>query len=147
MHCLFNGKRLNRTVICHMPMLTTNRADSDRTEASGVAPSTAKVALGSETRRGGMSRGQLTTVGTDVEWAILSIMTEIMTPKALGEGRHGSAADRDVDNSSGGGESLRSIGERDKKGLIESEDFLIDSSILGLRFHGGGGRRAGRRRG
>ena len=83
-------------------MLTTNHVDSDRTETSGVSPSTAKVALGSETRRGGMSRGRLTTVGTDVEWAILLIMTEIMTPKAHGEGRCGLVADRDVDDSSGG---------------------------------------------
>ena len=89
----------------------------------------------------------MTTMGTDVEWAILSIMTEIVTPKALSEGRCGSTADRDVDNSSGGGESLHSIGERNEKGSIESEDFLIDSSILGLRFHGSGGGRAGRGRG
>ena len=128
-------------------MLTTNCADLDQTEASGVTPSTAKVTLDSETRRGGVSRGRLTTVGTDVEWAIFSIMTEIMTPKAFGEGRCGSAVDRDVDDLSGGGESLCSIGERDEKGPIESEDFLIDSSILGLRFHGGGRRRASRRRG
>ena len=120
MRCLFNGKRLNWTVICHMPMLTTNRADSDRTETSGVSPSTAKVTLGSETRRGGMSGGRLTTVGTDVEWAILSIMTEIMTPKAFGEGRCGLATDRDMDNLSGGGESLCSIRERHKKGPIKS---------------------------
>ena len=147
MCCLFNGKRLNWTVICHMPMLTTNHADSDQTEASGVAPSTAKVALGSETRRGGVSRGRLTTMGTDVEWAIFSIMAEIMTPKALSEGRCGSVVDRDVDDSSGGRESLCSIRERDEKGPIESEDFLINSSILGLGFHGGGRRRASRRRG
>ena len=57
------------------------------------------------------------------------------------------AADRNVDDSSGGGESLRSIGERDEKGPIEGEDFLIDSSIFGLRFYGGGRRRASRRRG
>ena len=87
------------------------------------------------------------TMGTDVEQAIFSIMTEIMTPKALSEGTCGLAADRDVDNSSGGGESLRSIRERDEKGPIEGEDFLIDSSILGLGFHGGGGRCASRRRG
>ena len=67
-----------------------------------------------------MSRGRLTTVGTDVEWAILSIMTEMMTPKALGEGRCWSVADRDVDDSSGGGESLCSIREGHKKGSIES---------------------------
>ena len=128
-----------------MPMLTTNRADSDRTEVSGVAPLTAKVALGSETRRGGMSGGRLTTMGADVEWAIFSIMTEIMTPKTLSEGGCGLAADRDVDDLSGGGERLCSIREGDEKGPIESEDFLIDSSILGLGFHGGGRRRASRR--
>ena len=77
-----------------------------------------------------MSRGRLTTMGADVEWAIFSIMTEIMTPKTLSEGGCRSAADRDVDNSSGGGESLCSIVERDKKGPIEREDFLIDSSIF-----------------
>ena len=86
-------------------------------------------------------------MGADVEWAIFSIMTEIMTLKALSEGGCRSAADRDVDDSSGGGESLCSIVERDKKGSIESEDFLIDSSILGLGFHGGGRGCACRRRG
>ena len=147
MRCLFNGKRLNRTVIRHMPMLTTHPADSDQTEASGMAPSTAKVALGSETRRGGMSGGRLTTMGTDVEWAIFSIVTEVMTPKALSEGGCRSTADGDVDDSSGGGKSLCSILERDEKGSVESEYFLVDSSILGFGFHGGGGGRAGRGRG
>ena len=89
----------------------------------------------------------MTTMGADVEWAIFLIMTEIVTPKTLSEGGCGSAADRDVDDASGGGESLCSIVERDKKGPIESEDFLVDSSIFGLGFHGGGRRRACRRRG
>ena len=77
-----------------------------------------------------MSGGRLTTMGADVEWAIFLIMTKIMTPKTLSEGRCRSAADRDVDDSSGGGESLCSIVKRDKKGPIESEDFLVDSSIF-----------------
>ena len=62
----------------------------------------------------------MTTVGADVKWAILSIMSEIMTLKALGEGRCGSAVDRDMDDLSGGGESLCSIRERHEKGSIES---------------------------
>ena len=94
-----------------------------------------------------MSGSRLTTVGTDVKWTILSIMAEVMTPKALGKSRCGSTADRDVDDASGGGESLCSILEGDEKGSIESEYFLVDSSILGLGFHGGGGGRAGRGRG
>ena len=94
-----------------------------------------------------MSGGRLTTMGADVEWTIFSIMAEIMTPKALSEGGCGSTADGDMDDSSGGGESLRSIVERDKKGPVESENFLIDSSILRLGFHGGGRRRASGRRG
>ena len=94
-----------------------------------------------------MSRGRLTAVGTDVEWAILLIMTEIMTPKTLGEGRCGSMTDRDVDDSSGGGESPCSIGERHEKGSIESQDFLVNSSIFRLRFHSGGRWSASRRRG
>ena len=94
-----------------------------------------------------MSGGRLTTVGADVEWAIFSIMTEIMTPKTLSEGGCGSPADRDVDDSSGSGESLGSVVKGDQKGPIEGEDFLIDSSILGLGFYGGGRRRACRRRG
>ena len=89
----------------------------------------------------------MTTMGADVEWAIFSIMAEIMTPKALSEGGCGSTADVDVNDSSGGGESLRSVRERDKKGPIESENFLVDSSILRLGFHGGGRRRASGRRG
>ena len=94
-----------------------------------------------------MSGGRLTTMGADVEWAIFSIMAEIMTPKALGESGCGSSADGDMDDSSGGRESLCSIVERDKKGPIESKDFLVDSSIFGLEFHGGGRRCASRRRG
>ena len=89
----------------------------------------------------------LATLATDPAWAIFSIMTEIMTPKTLGESRCGSTADRDVDDARGGGESLCSILERDKKGSVESEYFLVDSSILGLGFHGGGGGRTGRGRG
>ena len=89
----------------------------------------------------------MTTMGANIEWAIFSIMTEIMTPKTFGESRRGSTADRDVDDASGGGESLSSILKRDEKGSIESEYFLVDSSILGLGFHGGGGGRTGRGRG
>ena len=59
-------------------------------------------------------------MGTDVEWAILSIMTKIMTPKALGKGRCGLVTDRDMDDLSGGRESLCSIRERHEKGWIES---------------------------
>ena len=62
----------------------------------------------------------MTTMGADVEWAVFSIMTEIMTPKALGEGGCGSMMDGNVDNPSGGGEDVRSIGERLEKGPVES---------------------------
>ena len=68
----------------------------------------------------------------------LDKMTKIVTPKALGEGRRGSATDRDVDNPSGGREDWRSIGKRLKKGLVESQIFLVNSSIFGLGFYGGG---------
>ena len=86
-------------------------------------------------------------MGADVEWAILSIMAEIVTPKALSESGCGSATDGDVDNSGGGGEDLHSIGEGLEKGSVESQDFLVDSSIVGLRFHSGGRGSACRRRG
>ena len=138
MHCLFNGKCLNRTVVCHMSMLITNCAHLDWAETIGMSPPTTKVALGSETRGRGVSWSRLTAMGTNVEWAILLIVTEIMTPKAFGEGRGRSAMDGDVDNSSGGGEDLCSIGERLKKGPVEGKDFFVDSSILGLRFYGSG---------
>ena len=78
------------------------------------------------------------TMGTNIEWTILSIVTEIMTLKAFGEDRGWSVTDRDVDDSSGGGEDSCSVGERLKKGSVEGKDFFVDSSILGLRFYGGG---------
>ena len=87
---------------------------------SRMSPSTTKVTLGSETRQGGMSRGRLAIVGTDIERAILLIITEIVTPKALSECGCRPAMDRDVDDSSGGREGLRSIREGHKKGSIES---------------------------
>ena len=77
----------------------------------------------------------MTTVGTDVEWTILSIMTEIMTLKAFG-GR--SAMDGDMDDSSQGREDSCSIGKRLKKGLVECQDFFVNSAILELRFYSGG---------
>ena len=102
-----------------MSMLITNRAHSDWAKTIGMSPSTTKVALGSETREWGVSWSRLTTVGTDVEWTILLIMTEIMTPKAFGEGGGKSTMDGDMDDSSWGGEDWCSIGERLKKGSVE----------------------------
>ena len=89
----------------------------------------------------------MTTLGADVEQAILSIMTEVMTPKALGEGRRRSATDGDMDDLSGGREDLCTIGERLEKGPVEGEDSFVDSSILRLRLYGGRGGNASGRRG
>ena len=61
-----------------MSMLITNCADSDGAETSRMSPSIAKVALGSEARGEGVSWSRLITMGTNVEWTILSIVTEIM---------------------------------------------------------------------
>ena len=55
--------------------------------------------------------------------------------------------DGDVNNSIGSREDSHSIGERLEKGPVESEDFLIDSSILKLRFHRGRRGSASRGRG
>ena len=57
----------------------------------------------------------MTTLGVDVEWAILSIMTEVMTPKALGKGRRRLAMDGDMDDPSGGREDLCTVRERLEK--------------------------------
>ena len=83
-------------------MLITNCAHSDGAELSRMSPSTAKVALGSETSRNGVSGSRLITVGTDVEWTILSIVAEITTPKTFSEGRRGSMTDGDMNNSGWG---------------------------------------------
>ena len=78
-------------------------------------------------------------MGTDIEWAVFLIVTEIMTPKALGEGRYGLENDGDMDNSSGSRKKdLCSIRELLEKGPIESEDSFIDSSIVRFRLNGGG---------
>ena len=59
-------------------------------------------------------------MGTNLEWTILLIVTEIMIPKAFSEGRCRSMTDGDMDNLSGDREDSHSIGERLKKGLVES---------------------------
>ena len=76
-----------------MSMLITNCAHSDWAETSGMSPLTTKVALGGEARGRGVSWSRLTTMVTNVEWTILLIVTEIMTPKAFGEGRCWSTTD------------------------------------------------------
>ena len=53
--CLFNGKRLNRTVVSHVSMLITNCAHSDGAEMSRMSPLTAKVTLDSQVRGGKVS--------------------------------------------------------------------------------------------
>ena len=119
-------------------MLITNRAYSDWAETIGMSPSAAKVALGSETRGWGVSRSRLTTVGTNVKWTILLIVTEVMTPKTFGEGGGWSVMDGDMDNLSWGREDSCSIGESLKKGPVESQNFFVNSAILELRFYCGG---------
>ena len=76
-------------------------------------------------------------MGTDIEWAVLLIVTKVMTPKAFSEGGCGSSTDGDMDNPSGGGEDQGSVRERLEKRPIESKNSFIDSSIFRLRFHGG----------
>ena len=93
MGCLFNGKHLNRTVVFHMSMLITNRTHSDGTESSGMSPLST-----SETSGNGVSRSQLMTVGTDIKWAILLIVAEIMTLKTFSEGGCRSKMDGDMNN-------------------------------------------------
>ena len=117
-------------------MLITNCADSDGAETSRMSPSIAKVALGSEAREEGVSWSRLMTMGTNVKWTILSIVTEIMIQKAFGEGRCQLTMGGDINNSSGGGEDSGSIGKRLKKGLVEREDLFVNSSILRLKFYG-----------
>ena len=43
------------------------------------------------------------TVGTDIKWAILSIVAEITTPKTFSEGGYGSTKDGDMNNLGWGG--------------------------------------------
>ena len=88
----------------------------------------------------------MTTVGTNVEWTILSIMTKIMTLKTFGEGGGWSVMDGDMDDSSRGREDSCSIGERLTKGPVEGQDFFVNSSILKLRFYSSGRGSAGRGR-
>ena len=95
---LFNKKCLNRTVVHHMFMLITKSAHLDGTELSGMSPSTAKVALGSKASGNGVPRSQLMTMGTDIKWAIFSIVAEITTPKAFSEGGCGLTTDGDMNN-------------------------------------------------
>ena len=63
------------------------------------------------------------TMGADIEWAVLSIMTKIVTPKALGESGCRSVVNGDVDDSGGGREVLCSVGEGLEKGSVESQNF------------------------
>ena len=127
-------------------MLITNCTHLDWADMGGMSPSTTKVTLGSEARGRGVSWSRLTTMGTNIEGAILSIVTEVMTPKAFGEGRGWSTMNGDMDDSSGGGEDSCSIGERLKKGPVEGKDLFIYSFILGLRFYGSRRGSAGRGR-
>ena len=63
-----------------------------------MSPSTTKVALDSKASRNGMFGSQLMTVGTDIKWAILSIVAKITTLKAFSEGRCRLTTDRDMNN-------------------------------------------------
>ena len=99
---LFNRKCLNRTVVHHMSILITNCAYLNRTESSGMSPLTAKVALDSKASGNGVSGSRLMTMGTDIEWAILSIVTETMTLKAFCKGGCGSMTDGDMNDLGGG---------------------------------------------
>ena len=87
------------------------------------------------------------TVWANVVWAILSIVTKIVTLKALGEGGHRTTMDGDLDNSSGGEKDPCPVGGRLEKSLVKSEDLLINSSIFQLRFYSSGRRHSSGRRG
>ena len=76
-------QRFKRTVVRNMPMSITNSADPGRTVSVGMSPSITKVAVESETRALGVTRGGKMTMGADIVWAILTVVTSTVTPKAL----------------------------------------------------------------
>ena len=118
-------QRFNRTVVRNVATSITNSADPGRTVSGGMSPSITKVASESETRVLGVTRGGEMTMGTNVFRAILTVVTQTMTPKALGGRRCGSSRDRDLYDASGSREDLGTVFQLYHERSVVSEDSLI----------------------
>ena len=110
----------NWTIISDMPRSITNGTDSVGTESITMSPVMTEIALIPKTSGGGMSRSRQVAVRARVGGAVLLIVTEIMTSKALCHGscRSRSKFHRARKYLSGGGEHTSAIRETDMLGSI-----------------------------
>jgi hypothetical protein len=100
---LFNGKVCKCTIVSNMSSCIAQTTLSGRTKAGPMSPSTAKFALDSETSGDRVTWSGDMTMWADVVGAILSIVTSMMTPKALRECSGRASTNRYLDKTSGGG--------------------------------------------
>ena len=92
------------TVISDVSRGIANTTDLVGTESVTMSPVTTEITLELKTSRGRMSRRREVAMGASVGWAILSIVAEKMTSKALRQRASGSRSKsiRARENSSGG---------------------------------------------
>ena len=110
----------NWTVISNVSRGIANTTDSVGAESITMSPVMAEIALEPKTSGGGVSRCGQVAMRARVGEAILSIVTEMMTPKAFGQGtsRSGLESTRARKYPSGGGEYVSAIRESNVLGGI-----------------------------
>ena len=110
----------NWTVISDVSRGIANTTDSVGAESIMMSPVMAEIALELKTSGGGVSQCGQVAMRARVGGAILSIVTETMTPKAFGQGtsRSGSKSIGARKYPGGGGEYTSAIGELNVLGGI-----------------------------
>ena len=110
-------------------MSITNSADSGRTISGGMSPTVTKVTLENETRVLGVTRDREITMGTDVVWAILTVVTQTMTLKALGERGGRTPRDRDLEDASGSKKDFRTIFQLYHEGPVKGKNSFVKAKL------------------
>ena len=110
----------NWTVISNISRGIANTTDSVRAESITMSPVMIEITLESKTSRGGMSQCRQVAVRAHIGWAILLVVAEKMTLKALHEGASRSRSEgvRAREYASGRGEYSSAIGEMNVLGSI-----------------------------
>ena len=120
-HGLLRGRKMfNWTVISDMSRGIANTTDSVGAESITMSPVMAEIALELKTSRGGVSQHRQVAMRARVGGAILSIVAEMMTPKAFSQ-RTSRSRSKSVwarKYPSGGGEYVSAIKESNMLGGI-----------------------------
>ena len=125
MGSLLRGKNIKWTIVNDVASSIAYVTNSSGTESIAMSPSATKVALGGQTSSLRVSGSGEVAVGTDVEGAVLMIVTCARAPKAFSERGSRATGDRDIKEVCWGRNNWVIVSELHDKRAIGIHSILI----------------------